>query len=451
MIELAGKEVLLVGLGRSSAAAAELLLREKARPFVTDSGDSPAMAPWRARLDALGVPCETGGHDTARFGSADLVVLSPGVPAAMELLRDPRERGVPVLGELELASRFVRSKILAVTGTNGKTTTTELMRAMVAACGRTVMLAGNNDAPLSLVALAPEQPEYVVAEVSSYQLETVRAFHPSAAAVLNLTPDHLKRHKTMEGYAAAKARVFENQGPGDRAVLNADDPHAARMHPPRGVEIVLFSGRSPQPRGAWADGEWIMFRDGRFTPRSDNPLPGRHNLENVLAAVAMLADSGLPGEGLAAGLRGFRAVEHRIEFVLSSGGVDYYNDSKSTNIDSLRVALESFDRPLVLIAGGRGKGDDYAPLRDLAARRVRRLVVMGEDGPLLEKAFGDLIPTERVWGMAEAVDAAAAAAAPGDVVLLSPACASFDLYNNFEERGRDFKRLVALRSGRRDK
>lgn len=442
MMNLKGKKAVLVGMGRSSAGAARLLLREGARPFVTDSADDPKMAPWKAECESLGVPFETGGHSPERFSGADLIVLSPGVPPGLDPFVEARGSGVPVLGELELASRFCTAPVLAVTGTNGKTTVTELLRAMVAACGQTVVLSGNNDTPLSLAALETVAPDFIVAEVSSYQLETADTFRPWIGAALNLTPDHLARHGTMEGYAAVKARLFARQQAGDAAVLNADDPWTAAMPLPEGVLRVPFSVSRRVPDGVWADGERMYYRDRPVARRVDNPLPGRHNLENVLAALAVMAAGGFPMEGAVEGLRAFPGVEHRIEFVLEDNGCGYYNDSKSTNVDSLRVALESFDRPLVLIAGGRGKGSDYRVLRDLVQRRVARLVAMGEDAPALLEAFGDLVSAERAADMREAVALARRAAVPGCAVLLSPGCASFDLYDNFEQRGRDFKRLV---------
>ncbi len=446
---LKGKRAVLVGLGRSSVAAARLLLREGVEPFITESADGDRFAPFKHACDALGVRYETGGHGDSVFESADLIVPSPGVPASLPALEAARRRGVPVAGELELAARFCASPMLAVTGTNGKTTVTELLRCMVEACGKRAALAGNNDTPLSEVALLPEPPDWAVVEVSSYQMETADRFHPRVAAVLNVTPDHLKRHGTMEAYAAMKARVFARQGAGDAAVLNAADPRVATLPVPEGVRRVPFGAAGPLADGVWTEGGAVFLGGERVMDPGDNPLPGAHNLENVMAALAVMAGAGLPLDRAVAALRGFRGVEHRIEFVLRDPerGCDYYNDSKSTNVDSLRVALESFDRPVVLIAGGRGKGDDYRPLRETVRRRAARLVTMGEDAPAIEEAFGDVVPSERAAGMDDAVARARALAAPGWAVLLSPACASFDLYNNFEERGRDFKRAVRAACG----
>ena len=446
-MELAGKKVVLVGLGRSTTAAARLLRREGALPFITESADTARLDPWRAQCLETGVPFEVGGHTMDAFEGACMVVTSPGVPLGADFLAPMRVRGVPIIGELELAARFCRSRIIALTGTNGKTTATELLRAMIAACGRTVDLAGNNDRPLSLVALLNDPPEFVVVEASSYQLETAGAFHPWIAAVLNITPDHLQRHGTMEGYAAVKARIFQRQGPGDIAVVNADDPFTRDMQVPSGVDRIEFSLNREAPVDAWMGGDGYYLRGLRVAERGDNPLPGRHNAENVLCALAMLAAGGFDHRGLAAGLRAFRGVEHRIEPVLTDNGVDWYNDSKSTNVDSLRVALESFSRPIVLIAGGQAKDSDYRVIRDLFAVHVRHMVAIGDDAPKFAEAYGDLATWERAGSMDDAVAAARRAAAPGDVVLLSPGCASFDWYGNFEERGRDFKRAVRTLCG----
>ena len=422
-MDLAGKKIVLVGMGRSTTAAARLLLREGALPFITESGDAPRLDPWRAQCLEMGVPFEVGGHSMDAFEDAHMVVTSPGVPVGADFLAPMHVRGIPIVGELELASWFCRSKIIALTGTNGKTTATELLRAMIAACGRTVDLAGNNDRPLSLVALLDEQPEFVVVEASSYQLETAGTFHPWIAAVLNVTPDHLTRHGTMEGYARTKARIFQRQGSGDIAVVNADDPFTAAMEVPGGVDRIEFSLFREEPVDAWVAGDGYYLRGGRIAETGDNPLPGRHNAENVLCALAMLAAGGFDPCGMAAGLRAFKGVEHRIEHVLAGDGVDWYNDSKSTNVDSLRVALESFNRPIVLIAGGQAKDSDYRVIRDLFAIHVKHMVAIGDDAPKFAEAYGDLAPWERGESMDDAVARARRAAASGDVVLLSPGCA----------------------------
>ncbi|HPO13044.1 MAG TPA: UDP-N-acetylmuramoyl-L-alanine--D-glutamate ligase [Candidatus Hydrogenedentes bacterium] len=442
-MRLRGRKVTVVGMGRSGIGAVKLLLSEGAEPYVTDAKNDISLLEHRKALDALDVQYELGGHSEHAFANTSLVVISPGVPVNLPQLRTAREQGVPVLAELELAWRFCRSKVIAVTGTNGKTTTTELLRAMIASCGSTVALAGNNDTPFSLTVLQRTAPEYVVLEVSSYQLEAVDQFRPWIGAVLNLTPDHLSRHGGMEHYARVKERIFARQGEGDVAVINDDDPWTAEMTAPDDVRLLAFSTQKRVLDGLWVDGEVIRRRYTAVARLSDNPLPGRHNLSNVLAALTIMRAGGFNWEKTLEGLRSFKAVEHRIEHVLKADGVNYYNDSKSTNIDSLRVALESFTQPVVLIAGGRGKGSDYRVLRELMQERVKKLVTLGEDAPKLTEAFGDVVAVEQAENMAGAVALARASADAGDVVLLSPGCASFDMYSNFEERGRDFKACVA--------
>jgi len=451
-VELRGKDVIVVGMGRSAMGAVDLLLREGAAPFVTDAAPPSALAGSTEALKPRGVAFETGGHaeaarriararEAAGSAAAMLVVLSPGVPPDLPFLAEAREAGIPVLGELELAARFAAAPILAVTGTNGKTTVTELLHAMIAACGHRVLLAGNNATPLSSAVLAPT-PEYYVLEVSSYQLETTRKFRPWIGAVLNLTPDHLGRHKTMEQYAAVKRGLFARQQQGDTAILNADDRWTSAMTPPAGVAAWQFSTKRRVAPGLWLDGQDIRDGGEAVAALSDLRLPGRHNQQNALAALAMMRAGGFDWERTLDGLRAFRGVEHRLEMLGSLDGVDYCNDSKSTNVESLRVALESFSHPLILIAGGRGKeASDYEGLAPLLRQRVKAVVVLGEEAPRLAAAWGGTVPVEQVTAMDAAVAIARARADSGDVVLLSPGCASFDQYRNFEERGRHFKAL----------
>jgi len=441
-MDVRGRKVTVVGMGRTGVAVARLLLREGALPFVTDSEEEGKLARFRAELDALNVRYEYGGHSEAAFADTTMIIPSPGVPPGIEPLARAREHGIPVLSEMEFASRYSRSRTVAVTGTNGKTTTTELLRCLIAACGHSALLAGNNDMPFSTAVMAEPAPEYVVLEVSSYQLENARQFRPWIGVVLNVTPDHLSRHGIIQAYAAIKARLFACQGPGDVAVVNADDPYTAVMKPPGNVAVWRFSLKTLQERGLWLDGDIIRERAEAIGRREDIRLLGRHNLENALAALTAMRAGGFPWDKTLEGLRRFRGVEHRIEHTATVDGVDFYNDSKATNIDSLRAALESFDRPIILIAGGRGKGSDYRVLRDLIKARVRRIITIGEDAPCFEEAFGDLTPAQRARGMADAVAQATAAATSGDIVLLSPGCASFDMYENFEHRGRVFKEEV---------
>jgi UDP-N-acetylmuramoylalanine--D-glutamate ligase len=442
-MDLISKHITLVGLGRTSLALAELLLVKGAHPYITEMKrreDCGALADTAA---SLGVTVEFGGHSEAAFADAEIIVPSPGVSPEIPMISSAAQRGIPVQGELELAGRFCSGKVIAVTGTNGKTTTTSLIHAMVRACGHDAALAGNNDTPFSAVVMQEPQSEYVVLEVSSYQLETVSTFRPWIGAVLNLTNDHLGRHNTMENYALVKAGLLALQGGGDTALLNEDDSWVHAMPVPEGVRRLGFSMKHPAHIDV--DGEIIRIDGTQVAVMSDIPLKGRHNVQNVLAALGVMDAGGFNMDSALEGLRSFQGVEHRIEFVDTVSGVAYYNDSKATNLDSLKVALESFNAPVVLIAGGEGKGSDYAALRSVIEKRVGGLVLIGADAAEIKRAWGDLAPFAVAEEMDRAVTAASDLAKKHDLktVVLSPACASFDQYANFEERGTDFKACVA--------
>ena len=448
-MQVRGRKVTVVGMGETCIALVRLLLREGAHPFVTESNNAPKIAGRSRELEALGVPYEIGGHTLAAFAGPELVISSPGVSPHIAPIQQAVAEGADVIGEMEFAYSFCDSRVLAVTGTNGKTTTTELLRALVAACGHSVVLAGNNAFPFSAAVMLEQAPEFIVLEVSSYQLETAQCFRPWIGAVLNITPDHLARHGSLDHYASVKARMFMNQQRGDVAVINHDDPLVRDMALHSLASVWPFSLGTRLEAGLWLDGLIIRHGSEVVASASDTALPGRHNLQNVLCALTMMRAGGFDWEKTIDGVRGFRGVEHRIEHVAEFQGIDFYNDSKSTNIDSLKVAIESFDRPVVLIAGGEGKGSDYRVLRDLVRERVRKMVTIGLDAPKLEEAFGDLVTAERAEDMADAVERAARTAVSGDVVLLSPACASFDMFDNFEHRGRVYKECVLRRFNKR--
>ncbi len=437
-----GKKVTVVGIGRTAVSLARLLKREGAEPFITDAKPGHELSDHLLELDDVDVPYETGGHTEHAFQHAAVVIPSPGVPPTLDCIQRARKAGADVISELEFSFPYCRSRILAVTGTNGKTTTTELLRCLISACGEEVILAGNNNTPFTTAVLADPAHPFIVLEISSYQLELIRTFRPWIATVLNLTPDHLARHGSMDGYAAAKARIFAFQDETDKAVINLDDPSVRAMESNVRGTVWHYSLNEKVERGLWLRGDAICLGDLHIADASDTVLPGRHNMQNVLAALTMMYAGGFDWDDVIAGLRTFRGVEHRIEHVVTVGGVSFFNDSKSTNIDSLRVALESFSKPVVLIAGGRGKGADYRPLRDLVQQHVKKMVTIGEDTALLEAAFGDIVPQARATSMEDAVSLAGGAANHGDVVLLSPACASFDMFDNFEHRGTVFKECV---------
>jgi len=438
-----GMPVTIVGLGRSAVGAARLLAREGARPFVTDISDAPSLAPWRETLEREAIPYEIGGHTARAWDTPALVVLSPGVPPSIAPMEALRERGIEVIGELELASRFAGAPLLAVTGTNGKTTVTELLRHILTACGFRICLAGNNHTSFSAAICDAQTPDYYVLEVSSYQLEMASTFRPWIGAVLNVTPDHLGRHGTMEAYAAIKSRIFGRAGrAASWAVLHGDDPAVRELATPPESARRHFSALSAQPAGIHLEGDRLWV-DGEAWGEVASPLPGPHNRENIAAALTILHAGGFDLGTCAAALADFPGVEHRLEPLGESGGHRWFNDSKSTNVDSLRVALESFEAPLTLIAGGQGKGSSYDGLKPLARKRVAHLIAYGAEGPVLAASFGGTVPVTVVAGMGEAVRAAREVSPKGGTVLLSPGCASFDQYTDFEARGAHFKALVA--------
>jgi UDP-N-acetylmuramoylalanine--D-glutamate ligase len=445
---LAGATVAVVGLARSGVAAARLVTALGGRVLASDQAPAGALsAEAQALAREPGVRLHAGGHPAAAFQGAELVVLSPGVPFDLPALGPVRARGVPVLGELELAWRAMEADFIAITGTNGKTTTTALVGEILRGQARPVLVGGNIGTPLAAHALGFPADGLVVAEASSFQLEATLAFRPRVAALLNLTPDHLDRHGSLPAYARAKARIFARQTPSDVAVVNADDPAALALAGGVAARRVPFSRRRTLPHGVFVEGGWILARlNGHaepICPVGEIPLRGLHNLENVLAATACALWTGMAPALIRRGIGLFRGVPHRIERVREHRGVVYYNDSKGTNVASTVTALGAFTEPVVLIAGGRGKGQDFQPLAEAARGRVRLALLIGEDRARLRAAFEAAgIAVEEAADLEGAVRRAAAAARAGDVVLLSPACASFDMFANFEHRGEVFKALV---------
>ena len=441
---LAGRRAAVVGLAKSGIAAARLLAAAGAQVRGTDAKPVASLPADALALQRDGVQLVDG---PAAFDGVDLVVVSPGVPVDGEQLAPARARVVPVIGELELAWRAMEADTIAITGTNGKTTTTALTGALLAEQPRAVFVGGNIGTPLAERALEFPAAGLVVAEVSSFQLETIEAFQPRVAAVLNVTPDHLDRHGSFGHYVDAKARIFMNQTPQDCAVLNADDEATRALAARTRAHIVWFSRQRVLDHGVFVHDGWIVARlnghADRICPLSEIHLRGAHNVENVLAATACALWTGIGIGVIRRAIERFRAVAHRIEFVRDIAGVHFYNDSKGTNVASTIKALESFDERIVLIAGGKGKGQDFTPLADAARRGVGHAVVIGEDGARIAAALASRgIGVTKAETLSGAIESARAAARPGDVVLLSPACASFDMFNNYEHRGEVFKKLV---------
>lgn len=442
-MELKNKKVLVIGAGKSGLAAARFL-REKGA--VVTLADSKPAAELGAAAAGAGVTTFCGGYPPA--AGYDLLVVSPGVPLTVAPVVEARQAGIEVIGELELAYRFARAPIVAITGTNGKTTTTALTGEIFRRAGRRTLVAGNIGLPL-VAAVEDFRPEdIIVAEVSSFQLETIQSFRPRVAVILNITPDHLDRHGSIEEYAAAKARIFSNQKQDDVTVLNFDDPLVAALAGQSPARVLFFSRRHNLKAGAFVREEKIVLgKNGAVVPVcgvGEIALPGAHNLENALAAAAAAWSLGVPAPVIAATLREFKGVAHRLEFVAEINGVRYVNDSKGTNPDAAIKALEAYREPIVLIAGGRNKGSDFGAFAKRIKEKVRVLVVVGESAAEIAAAARAAGVTEIRYArdFREAVYLARDAARPGDVVLLSPACASWDMFRNYEERGELFKKLV---------
>jgi UDP-N-acetylmuramoylalanine--D-glutamate ligase len=391
---------------------------------------------------------ESGGHGLLTFRRQDLIVISPGVPLDTPEVKQVIGYGMPVIGELELASRFLKGRVLAITGSNGKTTTTTLIGKILHDAGLPTLVGGNIGTPvIDLVAESVEESIDVL-EVSSFQLETIEHFHPWIAVVLNITPDHLDRHGSFENYAAMKTRITENQVPEDFLVLNGEDKPTQMVAAKTKAQIFWFSPRRPIKQGAFVHGESIVFvaREGAkaepIMPVSEIPLKGSHNVENVLAAVCAARLAGVPADKIRAAVASFKAVEHRLEFVRTVQGVEYFNDSKATNVDAAMKAVASFPRGIHLILGGKDKNSDYTLLSPLLKERVKAVYTIGSAAEKIERELHGVVKMVGAGTIDVAVREASKAAVPGDVVLLAPACSSFDQFENYEHRGRTFRQIV---------
>ncbi len=440
------KRVLVVGLGKSGVASALFLKSKGARVTVSDTKPPDQLKDEIPVLLDQGIAVETGGHGERTFGGQDLIVVSPGVPTDAPPLVQARALGGKIIGEIELASQFFPGRIVAITGSNGKTTTTSLAGEIVAAGGFRIAVGGNIGTPaISLVEGATAET-IAVWEVSSFQLETIQAFRPRIAVILNVTPDHLDRHHTFAAYTDAKARIFENQQREDFTVLNADDHTCAELATRTRAQIFWFSRTKEVKQGAFVHDGHILFRDDsgqrELMLASEIPLKGAHNVENVLAAVCVGALLHCEPGQIRKAVRDFKAVEHRLEQVASIRGVEYYNDSKATNVDATIKALESFPANIHLILGGKDKGSDYGVLNDLLRQRVKRVYTIGAAAAKIESQIKEAAEIDHAETLETAIKHAAEAATPGDIVLLAPACASFDQFRNYEHRGKVFKELV---------
>ena len=440
MCNVRDKRVTVVGAARSGVAAAELLARRGARVTLSELH---AEAPQAASLAALGVTLELGQHRRETFEAADLVVLSPGVPPEQPMIQAARARGVPVIAEIELASRWLQGRVIAITGTKGKSTTTALTGRILQTAGFKVTVGGNIGLPLS-AQVGDSTPETLhVVETSSFQLEQIDTFHPWIAVMLNFSPDHLDRHPSVEAYRAAKARIIENQDAGDWAVVNADDPLVLEMARRGRAAVRSFSRHGDLSEGTVVDAGWIVDRRPdarvRLVPIDAIHLLGPHLVDDVMAAATVGAIAGASPSAMTDAVGSFRGLEHAMELVATIGGVRFVNDSKATNVDAALRSIESFDRDLVLIMGGRYKGGDLGLLREPLRARAKAVVTIGEAAPLFRDALTGAVAVHDATSLHDAVTRAYAIAQPSGVVLLAPACASFDMFSDYAERGRKFK------------
>jgi len=441
MSEYEGKRVLVVGLGESGKAAVRFFHSRGARVTVADRRSAEELEGATQEFRGLDVEFALGEHSRDVFLSQDLIVPSPGVPWDLSQLNSAREEGIHVAGELETASRELRGRVVGVTGTNGKTTTTSLIGHIFQTAGITTEVGGNIGRPvLDLVGTSTDST-WNVLELSSFQLEAMTSFRCHIAVVLNVTPDHLDRHGTFAGYAAAKANIFAPQQADDVAVLNGDDATCRTFEKVVRGRTIWFSRTRPLAAGICASEGWI-WRDGQRVCSTELPIRGRHNLENALAAVGAASAAGVGDETIARGLASFQPVEHRLEFVRRLDDVDYYNDSKATNVDAAIKALESFDRGVWLILGGRDKKSDYTALEPVMHGRVKEALLIGEAAEQIRGQLDAATPLTDCGTLEAAIERAHRHAAAGDAVLLSPACASFDQFENYGHRGREFKRIV---------
>ncbi len=449
-MELANRQVLVVGFERTGEALCRFLTGRGARVRVTEQKPAEAFAvkirQWRAR----GVKFETGGHRRESFTKADLVVPSPGVPPIPEI-RAAMDKGVPVISEIELAFGFLRGTVIGVTGSNGKSTTATLAHKILKEAGRKAFLAGNIGIPLISFVEKSRDDHLYVTETSSFQLTYTQRFKPHIAVFLNISQNHLDWHGSFEHYHETKKKLVLGLGRNDAAVLNRDDRLVWELAHETEAETYGFSRARRVRKGCFLKDGWVVCRDGgeeRLVRESRILLPGSHNRENVMAAALVGRICGVSRPSIRKSVVSFRGLEHRLENVLTVRGVRFVNDSKATTVDATLKALASFDRPIILILGGRSKGGDYAPLRRAVRNKVKSAVLIGEAADMIETALGGIVPAVRVSTYRQAVRAAFAAARRGDVILLAPACTSWDMFRNFEERGRVFKREARLLAAR---
>jgi UDP-N-acetylmuramoylalanine--D-glutamate ligase len=444
-MDLHGKKVLVVGLARTGLATAKFLKRKGSRVSTTEMKPREEMRETVQELEGEDFLMEWGGHRTETFLKQDLIVVSPGVDLKIEPIQAAADKGIQILSEIELAYQFIDIPIIAVTGTNGKTTTTLLIGEMLKEEGKKVGVGGNVGDPLILFAEGGDRWEVLVVEISSFQLEAIEKFRPRISVLLNITEDHLDRYTGYEEYIEAKARIFTNQNSGDVAVLNGDDPIVLGLREKVEAKKILFSLRERLSEGAYANGDQTVLKLGAKEEKyslARAPLKGIHNVENMMAALTAARVYGCSKKAIEAVLNRFEGLEHRLEFVREVKGVRFYNDSKGTNVGSVVKSLQSFSEPVILIAGGKDKNGNLSPLRELIQSRVKQLILIGESKERMNRELGGLTHTAMAKTLEEAVLLASQTAKKGEVILLSPACSSFDMFKDYKERGKVFKDAV---------
>ncbi|HET6489839.1 MAG TPA: UDP-N-acetylmuramoyl-L-alanine--D-glutamate ligase [Syntrophales bacterium] len=452
-MELNGKKILVIGLGKTGFATAQFAAARGSRVTVSDEKPQAELKEALGALAGLTLRVFAGGADPAALDGIDLVVPSPGVPPFNPLIREAQRRGIPVMSEIELAWRFLRVPVIAITGTNGKTTVTSLIGHILATAGKKAFVGGNIGSPLIGYVGGPQDDEWAVIEMSSFQLQRIETFRPRVAVLLNVAPDHLDYHADYAEYRWAKERIFENQQPGDLAVLNADEAESAALAARLRARVVFFSTKAEPAEGMSFKKDTLTYRTGgrpiETYPASMIRIPGRHNVENVMAAVMAARYAGCtPGE-IAEGVASFKGLSHRIEFAGENGGVAFYDDSKGTNVSAVVRALEAFEAPVILLLGGRDKNGDFESLEPLIRRHVKEMVLFGEARGRIGEKIGGIVKTVTAATMKDAIHTAYDDAAPGDVVLLSPGCASFDEFRNYAHRGEVFKETVSALKDRK--
>lgn len=453
-MEIRGKRFLVVGLGRTGGAVIPFLFERGAEVVAVDERADRRVKETLETLQRFPVEVQLGRFRSELFEEADTIIASPGVPLTLEAFQRARAKGIPIIGEVELASRFLEVPILAITGTSGKTTTTSLVGEMLRRSGLRCFVGGNIGDPLIEAVSLQRGLDWIIAEVSSFQLESIETFRPRIAVLLNMTEDHLDRYETVNDYFRAKLRIFLNQGHSDRAVLNGDDPTVVERTRTIVPEKSLFGFEERGDRVAFAKGERLIYRGSKgeeIYPLDGFRLRGRHNLSNLMAAIVAARLAGAKQNAIVEAYRSFQGLEHRLEYVASIGGIDFYNDSKATTVDCVVRALESFEKPILWIAGGKDKGVEYSLLKDVARKRVKRAILMGEAADRMRKGLNGTVPVRVAADLEEAVLQAYREAEAGDLILLSPACSSYDMFNDYIERGEVFKKIVTdLLKGKRD-